>query len=152
MNETTKSRVIFCVTIFVYSFCFCHSSQHSISLSPSFKVVKSCLGSLCTSLENFCCFLFSKKAKSIAHLSFNMLQLVKPFGESLRAPRLCIPPFWSPSNRSICFPFQSSEIVFRMSVGPSHFQLKKNRIQWPKMLENVVIIAYTHTYAEAPLQ
>lgn len=97
------------------------TAQKAFSVFPhSFRVVKSCLGSLCWSQSQEA--IFPEKAKSFAHLSLNMSQLDGPVWASAGFLSLCTPPFGHPQALHF-FPLPSSEIVFLTSVGPSLSQL-----------------------------
>lgn len=125
------------------------SLARGFSVSYSFTVVKSCLGSLCTSLGP------SGARKSQIHCS--SLSTCHNWMNS--SGSLCghsLPPHTPPSGHPQPVTFFFYQPIFRNSLPnecwPIPFPAIKTGSGGRRCLENVVIIAYTHTYAEAPLQ
>lgn len=136
----------------IQPFHFCHCSQGFLSVSHSFRIVKSCPGSLCGSQSPEA--IFPEKAKSFAHLSLNMSQLDGPVCGPLRALCPSAHPLLVILKPSIFFPSPIFQNSLPNECWPIPFPAIKTGSGGRRCLENVVIIAYTHThtYAEAPLR
>lgn len=122
--------------------------KKSSQCSRSFTVVKYCPGSLRGSQSQEA--IFPQKASS------SLVQHVVTVRPGLWACGFPVPlhtPFWSSFSPQALrfFSLPSSEIVFLTSVGPSLFPAIKTGPGGRRCLENVVIIAHTHTHMQGPL-
>lgn len=132
-----------------------HSHPSRISISDA---VQNALSELWNPVQEACMDLSLRRPFSQeCQISGSSVVQCATLGQaSLWACGLSVPPhtpFWSSFSPHALrfFPLPSSEIVFLTSVGPSLFPAIKTGPGGRRCLENVVIIAHTHTHMQGPL-